>query len=38
MAGVATAITAAAYHTAGVRVHELPVRIEHLLKSNIVEV
>ena len=33
MAGVAPAITAAVYHATGVRVRELPVRIEDLLKS-----
>jgi xanthine dehydrogenase YagR molybdenum-binding subunit len=37
LAGVAAAITAAVYHATGVRVRELPVRIEHLLKSKIVE-
>jgi xanthine dehydrogenase YagR molybdenum-binding subunit len=37
LAGVAPAITAAVYHATGVRVRELPVRIEHLLKSKIVE-
>jgi len=31
LAGVAPAITAAVYHATGVRVRELPVRIEHLL-------
>ena len=31
LAGIAAAITAAAYHATGVRVRELPVRIEHLL-------
>ena len=34
MAGVAPAITAAVYHATGVRVRELPVRIEDLLKSH----
>ena len=38
MAGVAPAITAAVYHATGVRVRELPVRIEDLLKSEIREV
>ena len=33
MAGVAPAITAAVYHATGVRVRELPIRIEDLLKS-----
>jgi xanthine dehydrogenase YagR molybdenum-binding subunit len=37
LAGVAPAITAAVYHATGVRVRELPVRIEDLLKSKIVE-
>ena len=37
MAGVAPAITAAVYHATGVRVRELPVRIEDLLKSTILE-
>jgi xanthine dehydrogenase YagR molybdenum-binding subunit len=37
MAGVAPAITSAVYHATGVRVRELPVRIEDLLKSNIRE-
>ena len=32
LAGVAPAITAAVYHATGVRVRELPVRIEHLLQ------
>jgi xanthine dehydrogenase YagR molybdenum-binding subunit len=31
LAGVAPAITAAVYHATGVRVRELPVKIEHLL-------
>ena len=35
MAGVAPAITAAVYHATGVRVRELPVRIEDLLKSRV---
>jgi len=33
MAGVAPAITAAVYHATGVRVRELPIRIEDLLES-----
>jgi xanthine dehydrogenase YagR molybdenum-binding subunit len=37
LAGVAAAITAAVYHATGVRVRELPVRIEDLLRSKIVE-
>jgi xanthine dehydrogenase YagR molybdenum-binding subunit len=37
LAGVAPAITAAVYHATGVRVRELPVRIEHLLQSKILE-
>jgi xanthine dehydrogenase YagR molybdenum-binding subunit len=36
MAGVAPAITAAVYHATGVRVRDLPVRIEDLLESKIV--
>jgi xanthine dehydrogenase YagR molybdenum-binding subunit len=36
LAGVAPAITAAAYHATGVRVRELPVRIEDLLQSTVV--
>ena len=35
LAGVAPAITAAVYHATGVRVRELPVRIEHLLQSKV---
>jgi xanthine dehydrogenase YagR molybdenum-binding subunit len=35
MAGVAPAITAAVYHATGVRVRDLPVRIEDLLQSKI---
>ena len=31
LAGVAAAITAAVHHATGVRVRELPVKIEHLL-------
>ena len=38
LAGIAPAITAAVYHATGVRVRELPVRIEHLLQSKIVAV
>jgi len=34
LAGVAPAITAAVYHATGVRVRELPVRIEHLLAAS----
>lgn len=37
LAGIAPAITAAVYHAIGVRVRELPVRIEHLLQSDIME-
>lgn len=37
LAGVAAAITAAVHHATGVRVRELPVRIEDLLKSDIME-
>jgi xanthine dehydrogenase YagR molybdenum-binding subunit len=37
LAGVAAAITDAVHHATGVRVRELPVRIEHLLQSNLVE-
>jgi xanthine dehydrogenase YagR molybdenum-binding subunit len=37
LAGVAAAITAAVYHATGVRVRELPVRIENLLQSRILE-
>jgi len=37
MAGVAPAITSAVYHATGVRVRELPVRIEDLLKSTVME-
>ncbi|MGC2614761.1 MAG: xanthine dehydrogenase family protein molybdopterin-binding subunit [Terracidiphilus sp.] len=37
LAGVAPAITAAVYHATGVRVRELPVRIENLLQSKILE-
>jgi xanthine dehydrogenase YagR molybdenum-binding subunit len=38
LAGVAPAITAAVYHATGVRVRELPVRIEDLLTSKVREV
>lgn len=38
MAGVAPAITDAVYHATGVRVRELPIRIEDLLKSKVLEV
>jgi xanthine dehydrogenase YagR molybdenum-binding subunit len=37
LAGVAPAITAAVYHATGVRVRALPVRIEDLLQSQILE-
>ncbi len=37
MAGVAPAITSAVYHATGVRVRDLPVRIEDLLQSKILE-
>jgi xanthine dehydrogenase YagR molybdenum-binding subunit len=37
LAGVTPAITAAVYHATGVRVRELPVRIEHLLQPKILE-
>jgi xanthine dehydrogenase YagR molybdenum-binding subunit len=37
LAGVAPAITAAVYHATGIRVRELPVRIEDLLKSQVRE-
>ena len=37
MAGVAPAITAAVYYATGVHVGELPVRIEDLLRSKMVE-
>jgi xanthine dehydrogenase YagR molybdenum-binding subunit len=37
LAGVAPAITDAVYHATGVRVRELPVRIEDLLRSKMVE-
>ncbi|HZQ43394.1 MAG TPA: xanthine dehydrogenase family protein molybdopterin-binding subunit [Acidobacteriaceae bacterium] len=36
LAGVAPAITSAVYHATGVRVRELPVRIEDLLRSSVV--
>ena len=35
LAGVAPAITNAVYHATGVRVRELPVRIEDLLRSTV---
>jgi xanthine dehydrogenase YagR molybdenum-binding subunit len=38
LAGIAPAITAAVYHAMGVRVRELPVRIEDLLQSKIMSV
>jgi xanthine dehydrogenase YagR molybdenum-binding subunit len=37
MAGVAPAITAAVYHATGIRVRSLPIRIEDLLQSKILE-
>ncbi len=37
MAGVAPAITAAVYHATGIRVRPLPVRIEDLLQSKVME-
>ncbi len=37
MAGVAPAITGAVYHATGVRVRNLPVRIEDLLQSKVME-
>jgi xanthine dehydrogenase YagR molybdenum-binding subunit len=37
MAGVAPAITSAVYHATGVRVRDLPIRIEDLLRSKILE-
>lgn len=37
LAGVAAAITAAVHHATGVRVRELPVKIEDLLQSKILE-
>jgi xanthine dehydrogenase YagR molybdenum-binding subunit len=36
LAGVAPAITAAVYHATGIRVRELPVKIEDLLQSTVV--
>jgi xanthine dehydrogenase YagR molybdenum-binding subunit len=38
MAGVAPAITSAVYHATGIRVRDLPIRIEDLLQSKILEV
>jgi xanthine dehydrogenase YagR molybdenum-binding subunit len=35
LAGIASAITAATYHATGVRVRELPIKIEHLLTSSV---
>jgi xanthine dehydrogenase YagR molybdenum-binding subunit len=35
LAGIAAAITAATHHSTGVRVRELPIRIEDLLKSSV---
>ncbi len=37
MAGVAPAITSAVYHATGIRVRDLPIRIEDLLQSKILE-
>jgi len=37
MAGVAPAIASAVYHATGVRVRDLPIRIENLLESKILE-
>ena len=37
LAGVAAAITAAVYHATGIRVRELPVRIENLLEAKMLE-
>ena len=37
MAGVAPAIANAVYHATGVRVRELPIRIEDLLQSKVLE-
>ncbi len=36
LAGIAAAITAGVYHATGLRVRELPVKIEHLLQAHIV--
>ncbi len=36
LAGIAAAITSAVYHATGIRVRELPVRIEHLLQTPMV--
>jgi xanthine dehydrogenase YagR molybdenum-binding subunit len=35
LAGIAAAITAAVHHATGVRVRELPIKIEHLLTSSV---
>jgi len=35
LAGIAAAITAATHHATGIRVRELPIKIEDLLKSSI---
>jgi xanthine dehydrogenase YagR molybdenum-binding subunit len=35
LAGIAAAITAATHHATGVRVRELPIKIEHLLTSSV---
>jgi xanthine dehydrogenase YagR molybdenum-binding subunit len=37
MAGVAPAITSAVYHATGIRVRDLPIRIEDLLQSKVME-
>jgi xanthine dehydrogenase YagR molybdenum-binding subunit len=37
MAGVAPAIASAVYHATGIRVRDLPIRIEDLLKSTVLE-
>ncbi|HKF49326.1 MAG TPA: xanthine dehydrogenase family protein molybdopterin-binding subunit [Terracidiphilus sp.] len=38
LAGVAPAIASAVHHATGVRVRELPIRIEHLLQSKVVTI
>jgi xanthine dehydrogenase YagR molybdenum-binding subunit len=35
LAGIAAAITAATHHATGIRVRELPIKIEDLLKSSV---
>jgi xanthine dehydrogenase YagR molybdenum-binding subunit len=35
LVGIAAAITAATHHATGVRVRELPIKIEDLLKSSV---